>query len=306
MPRHSKNNTAGSVFTYHETKSLDYGTKRARLGRESFRDFDACYLCLQTAREPVACSKGHLACRECYYESYLQQKKDIKREQALLEQKLANLDDRKQQDEAAAKQALLDEFERTQTSVLGQRKNFREGDQANTTKDTKTTNSSQQDGAVGTKRKLDPTGSQDSGKPSKQKLKSSFWLPTMTPAADTQTKDEIKAIQTQPLCHATKESHPLSMKGMIEVKFAKDNEDKSICPACLKTLSNSTKLSVMRNCGHVVCHSCIDMFIKKSKKCYVCEEKTKTKDIVDMTSEGTGYASGSSLAMAERFDLAFQ
>jgi nitric oxide synthase-interacting protein len=119
------------------------------------------------------------------------------------------------------------------------------------------------------------------------------------------------------------------MKGMIEVKFAKDHEDKSICPACLKTLSNSSKLSgtlmrshgkgrmsanllcvignvVMRNCGHVVCHNCVDMFIKKSKKCYVCEEKTKPKDIVDMTSEGTGYASGSSLAMAERFDLAFQ
>jgi nitric oxide synthase-interacting protein len=69
-----------------------------------------------------------LACRECYYESYLQQKQDIKREQALLEQKLANLDDRKQQDEAAAKQALLDQFERTQTSVLGQRKNIRGGD----------------------------------------------------------------------------------------------------------------------------------------------------------------------------------
>lgn len=170
MPRHSKNNTAGSVFTYHETKSLDYGTKRvrnprtrmnkwlttfslffkARLGRESFRDFDACYLCLQTAREPVACSKGHLACRECYYESYLQQKQDIKREQALLDQKLANLDDRKQQDEAAAKQALLDQFERTQTSVLGQRKNIRGGDDdqgkpSNT--NMTTAPNSQQDGA---------------------------------------------------------------------------------------------------------------------------------------------------------------
>ncbi|SAM02349.1 hypothetical protein [Absidia glauca] len=288
MPRHSKNNTAGSVFTYHETKSLDYGTKR-------------------TAREPVACSKGHLACRECYYESYLQQKQDIKREQALLDQKLANLDDRKQQDEAAAKQALLDQFERTQTSVLGQRKNIRGGDddQGKPSNTNMTALNSQQDGA-GTKRKLEQTGPQENAKSSKQILKSSFWLPTMTPAADTQTKDEIKAIQTQPLCHAIKDAHPLSMKGMIEVKFAKDHEDKSICPACLKTLSNSSKLSVMRNCGHVVCHNCVDMFIKKSKKCYVCEEKTKPKDIVDMTSEGTGYASGSSLAMAERFDLAFQ
>jgi nitric oxide synthase-interacting protein len=28
MPRHSKNNTASSVFTYHEAHKLDYGTKR--------------------------------------------------------------------------------------------------------------------------------------------------------------------------------------------------------------------------------------------------------------------------------------
>ncbi|KAI8088680.1 uncharacterized protein BX664DRAFT_385299 [Halteromyces radiatus] len=298
MPRHSKNNTAGSVFTYHEAKALDYGTKRARLGRESFRDFDACYLCLQTAREPVTCSKGHLACRECYYESYLQQKQAIKREQVLLEQRLADLDDQKLKDDLAAKQALLDEFEKTQTSVLGRRNNGN--------MDTNSTSLEPGSPTVGSKRKLDTTETQDKKQTSKEKLKSSFWLPTMTPVADTQKKDEIKPIQTQPLCRATKDDHPLSMKGLIEIKFEKDKEGKSICPACLKTLSNSSKLSVMRNCGHVVCHSCVDMFIKKTKKCYVCEEKTKSKDIVNMTSEGTGYTSGSTMAMAERFDVAFQ
>ncbi|CAO3586092.1 unnamed protein product [Absidia cylindrospora] len=299
MPRHSKNNTAGSVFTYHETKALDYGTKRARLGRESFRDYDACYLCLQTAREPVACSKGHLACRECYYESYLQQTKDIKREQALLEQKLSNLEDQNKR--------MNDEFEKTQTSVLGQQRKNHTNNDNNTLQHT-ATNSERNDGlsTAGTKRKSDAVNDQGNTKSSKQKLKSSFWLPTMTPAADTQTKDEIKPIQTKPLCRATKEAHTLSMKGMIEVKFSKDSDGKSICPACLKALTNSSKLSVMRNCGHVICQSCVDMFIKKTKSCYVCEEKTKAKDIVDMTSEGTGYASGSSLAMAERFDLAFQ
>lgn len=29
------------------------------------RRFDACTLCLQRARDPVACQKGHLFCREC-------------------------------------------------------------------------------------------------------------------------------------------------------------------------------------------------------------------------------------------------
>jgi nitric oxide synthase-interacting protein len=48
------------------------------------------------------------------------------------------------------------------------------------------------------------------------------------------------------------------------------------------------------------------MFVKKSKQCYVCEKKTKSKDIVDMSPEGTGFASASTKAMAEKFNLAFQ
>ena len=88
MTKHSKNNTASSIFSYAEYKKLDYGTKRVRvlcsslvphlqasltetghgqqrLGNESMRRFDACALCLQRARDPVACQKGHLFCREC-------------------------------------------------------------------------------------------------------------------------------------------------------------------------------------------------------------------------------------------------
>jgi nitric oxide synthase-interacting protein len=48
------------------------------------------------------------------------------------------------------------------------------------------------------------------------------------------------------------------------------------------------------------------MFVKKSKQCYVCEKKTKSKDIIDMSPEGTGFASASTKAMAEKFNLAFQ
>lgn len=48
------------------------------------------------------------------------------------------------------------------------------------------------------------------------------------------------------------------------------------------------------------------MFVKKSKKCYVCESKIKSKDIIDMSPEGTGFASASKKAVAEKFNLAFQ
>lgn len=63
---------------------------------------------------------------------------------------------------------------------------------------------------------------------------------------------------------------------------------------------------VLRGCGHVICNGCIDMFVLKSKKCYVCEKKTKQKDIINMSPEGTGFASGSKKAMAEKFNIAFQ
>jgi nitric oxide synthase-interacting protein len=69
MSRHSKNNTALGFFTYAERQKLNYGTQKLRLGRESLRDFDACILCLQKARNPVICPKGHLMCKECIYES---------------------------------------------------------------------------------------------------------------------------------------------------------------------------------------------------------------------------------------------
>jgi nitric oxide synthase-interacting protein len=40
---------------------------KQRLGNESMRRFDACALCLNAAREPLACNEGHLFCKECVY-----------------------------------------------------------------------------------------------------------------------------------------------------------------------------------------------------------------------------------------------
>lgn len=31
------------------------------------KQYDACALCLQKVRDPVACSEGHLFCKECVY-----------------------------------------------------------------------------------------------------------------------------------------------------------------------------------------------------------------------------------------------
>ena len=88
MSKHSKNNCARGFFTYEEKQKLNYGTIKVtrrlliiqqRLGRDSLRNFDSCFLCLQTARTPLACSLGHIACKECLYENIMAQKKELAR-----------------------------------------------------------------------------------------------------------------------------------------------------------------------------------------------------------------------------------
>ncbi|KAG1143420.1 hypothetical protein G6F37_007058 [Rhizopus arrhizus] len=331
MPRHSKNNTASSVFTYHEAHKLDYGTKRQRLGRDSFRNYNACFLCLQTARDPVCCAEGHIACRECMYENILQQREAIKLEQQQTEQKLQELNNKKEMEEEEAKRALLNEFDKTQNSMLGNRHhtNFKNEQDVDKPKSDKSEHDSiSSNNSSGKKRKFEFTEEDirsvaekdiertslqlkvEKEEAAKPKI-ASFWVvmlevrPSLTPAADNSL---LKPVKTQVLCHAIEKAHPLSMKSLIDVKFQNEgnDKDKNVCPACLKSLTNTSKLSIMRTCGHIICNTCVDMFVKKPKKCYVCEKKVKSKDIVDMTPEGTGFASSSTKAVAEKYTLAFQ
>jgi nitric oxide synthase-interacting protein len=80
MTRHSKNNTALGYFTHAEKGKLVgiYGKKTQRIGKDSLKPFDSCYLCLLTARNPVICHKGHLYCKECIIQNIINQKEKIK------------------------------------------------------------------------------------------------------------------------------------------------------------------------------------------------------------------------------------
>lgn len=106
------------------------------------------------------------------------------------------------------------------------------------------------------------------------------------------------------------------MKNLITVQFetAIDDNDGSdpklakksaICPICRKGFTNTTKMSILRNCGHVYCDNCCKQFIKKEGKCQTCGKKTKDKDVVSLTSEGSGFSSGGAKE-AKKFDVAFQ
>ena len=76
-----KRNTTRPVFTSYEREQAksNWSSKSAQLSRDSFLPFGFCSLCLEDAREPVACPRGDIFCRECALENLVAQKKELKR-----------------------------------------------------------------------------------------------------------------------------------------------------------------------------------------------------------------------------------
>ncbi|KAH7408711.1 zinc finger-containing protein [Phaeosphaeria sp. MPI-PUGE-AT-0046c] len=169
----------------------------------------------------------------------------------------------------------------------------------------------------------------------------SFWVPGETP--DQHHKMADKAKQT-PTCPSSdpEHSHSLSLKTLTGVNFTEEKSTETgkmtrTCPSCRKTLSNSTKAVVAVPCGHVLCKPCVDKFLKPEHRhqrdahdempepetvhCYVCDadltgKRKGKKDkeggkekvspgLVEIRSEGTGFASGGK-AMVKRDGVAFQ
>ncbi|CAG8483791.1 2739_t:CDS:2 [Paraglomus brasilianum] len=285
MPRHSKNNTALSFFTYAESQALDYGTKKQRLGRDSMRNFDACFLCLQRARDPQV--------RIAPLSSNKKSRNGTKEKTP----ELSNID-----------KNAASSVPNTQTRT-GTKRNIDEVGEA-----IEGTNKKQNfhlDGdelrAIAQREHEEALKRLEEQKAEAAKPKlPNFWLPSLTPSAD---PDEVQTIKLRTVCTASDPEHPISIKALIATKWTEveDANSKSfVCPSCRRTLTNTIKISLTKPCGHVICSSCVDKFVKKSKKCFVCDVKCKDKDVIDMSGEGTGFASGGGKVVARKFDVAFQ
>ncbi|KAF9929047.1 hypothetical protein FBU30_001890 [Linnemannia zychae] len=327
MSRHSKNNTARGHFTYAEMQMLDYGTKKQRLGRDSMRDYDACFLCLQTARDPVCCPEGHIACKECIYENILAQKQEIQRQAKLIELQAAQeIKDQETRDQLA-QQIIIDEFEKSQMGVLSKTASVRtksvseDASPASPATPGESKNNKKRGFELDTEElermskqeRIDIAKAIEDEAKSKKPALPSFWVPSLTPSTK---KTEFKATKVHTVCTASENEHKLSLKNLIPVKFemAVEDHDESeegqakqsaICPICRKGFTNTTKMSILKSCGHVFCDSCCKQFVKKEGKCQTCGVKTKEKEIISMTGEGSGF-SGGGAKEAKKFDVAFQ
>ena len=201
----------------------------------------------------------------------------------------------------------------------------------------------------------------------------SFWVPSVTPSSNSRDAlhEVVKKSKTGPVCPASSEDRPhaYSLHGLIGIRFSTtaevddngrggtigrgmegngsgngDGKVVRICPACKKGLGNSSRAVLAKPCGHVLCGSCVEKFMKPNKhnhydphatepevlRCYVCDadliggdteeekknnkkEKKKEKEkekikpgLVELRSEGTGYSAGGANQVRKNGVGAFQ
>lgn len=123
-----------------------------------------------------------------------------------------------------------------------------------------------------------------------------------------------KKVKTQPTCPSSSEDKPhyYSLHTLVTVNFTEETDSDTkkslrICPACKKGLTNSSKATLAKPCGHVLCKNCVDQFMKPSDsgpvRCFVCdadltERKAKgdkekiLPGLVELRREGTGFSAG--------------
>lgn len=137
-----------------------------------------------------------------------------------------------------------------------------------------------------------------------------------------------KKFKNQPTCPAAPENKPhfYSLHTLVSINFTEETDpatkaSQRICPSCKKALSNASRATLAKPCGHVLCKNCVDKFMKpldhrdphspgadpNTLRCYVCDadltekpakkvakaEKEKIKPgLVELRREGTGFSAG--------------
>ncbi|KAH9159893.1 hypothetical protein EDB89DRAFT_2044160 [Lactarius sanguifluus] len=311
MVRLMQNNTASSIFSYAERRKLDYGTRGQRLGNESMRRFDACALCLQRARDPVACQEGHLFCKECAYTDLLTQKKDIKRQKERLDALKKEAEQEKAKAKEAARERVLSEFEKGQLGLAAVASVTTSGTDAPEAEEA-ALRQIEREQAAALRSKLPD-----------------FWLPSLTPTYSSNgLPSSLADVKVQTTCRGGNPPHPIALKNLIAVNFTwqphssrsqstdstpvnggaperKDEERDAMCPSCKKGLSNSVRIYVLKSCSHVTCKTCTDTLVRPANQCVVCDKQLAASDILELKREGTGYAGGG-MAETRKKGVAFQ
>lgn len=311
MSRHSKNNTANSVFSYAEKKKLEkeYGTQSVRLGRDSQKKFEQCFLCLRTVKDPVICSKGHLFCRTCIMENLLSQKKS-------LDQKITEYDRRKKNEDLKehlrkrekSEQAVA-EFEKDHFE-LGKLKKLK-AHNANFNYRVKTDERQKEEdrkqNVIDTIQHKE-TLSFDNVDLKKRLIQTSFWMAESDKhRLEDLKKYSIKGMEPRPKrilrCPADN-THQIKIKKIYPLNFGAGTGPELYCKACNKQLGFQ-KITALRSCGHVMCRSCFREYCEKEEqKMCICGKRYLGGDIIPLI-EGMSSFANHNEVVAKKYSPAF-
>ncbi|XP_054718180.1 nitric oxide synthase-interacting protein-like [Uloborus diversus] len=273
MTRHARNCTAGAVYTYHEkkkdNKACGYGTQQDRIGKDSVKDFDCCCLTLQPCRNPVITPDGYLYDKEAILEYIIHQKTEIAR----------RLKEFAKQQERESKE--LKDLAKAEEESQTQK--FIEMEKSIVSKPSTSTSSD--------------AGSISNVSNGKEKVLPSFWVPSLTPAAE---KVKLKKPEKSVLCPMS--GQPIKAKDLIPVHFMEINDpddkraliarrDRFMCAVTHDVLGNSVPSAVLRTSGNVVTMECVEKLIKKDMIDPTNGKPLKESDIIPLQRGGTGYAS---------------
>ena len=283
MSRHSKNNTANSVFTYGEKKMLQdvYGTIRGRIGQDSQKKFDSCFLCLQRVIDPLCCEKGHIFCKDCIYENLISQKKEKKIEIESWKSKEKSKEDEKLIQIASDERKKLDKFEKMECLIDTKFKSdlikktndlfLRKENDDMVSKEEIIENLKKNKNFLGAENKADL-------------IKENFWMAeTKEGLKDRDQKKPSKAL----LCPADKK-HKLKIKELYKVNM-QEVEKEYVCHICKKELKFQ-KICMPRKCGHVMCKKCLENLCWPTERCGVCNEKLKKEEVINLIEGMTAFS----------------
>lgn len=283
--RHGRNCTNHAQFSYAERQRAKregkYGTRTARLGRDSFRAFDCCAITLTPCKNPMVSKQGYIFDREAIIEYIVTRKAAYKKEMKEWEKQKKMLEAALEKKKEAAHDAKVDQFLAEETSVTGSRAIFSKATGGD--KDTPIN-------ATALATRYDP------------KSMPQFWMPreNAVPTMKPKPTSEIK-------CPVS--GKPIKMKEMVPVVFTpidkaanvagKRDNARYMCPLSCVTLTNSTACVVLKPSGKVIAADCVKEFIRKDMIDPFKEVELTDDDIIKLQSDGTGFGASAKVAKVE-------
>ena len=145
-----------------------------------------------------------------------------------------------------------------------------------------------------------------------------FWIPSLAPelaAAKVERPDEhtyctqgrhiVRAKQLRPVLFTRIESMGDAASAADERGVRRGNQNRWMCLACRKSLTNSIRMTHLRQCGHVVCFTCAAAFVAADGAC-PCGAQAPANECVSLEAGGSGYSGGAAQHVASKTVEAFR